>query len=188
MGPSFRKLDEQQIWEGHVVSVAVGKFEAPDGEPIEREIVHHPGAVVVVPIDGDEAVLVRQYRAPLDQELLEVPAGKRDVAGEPPEQTAHRELAEEVGMAADSMRLAANFWNSPGFCDEYTHLFIATDLTDIGRSAQGVEEHHMTIERVPLADVERLIASGDICDAKTIIGLMLARNSAGGLAGDHDRS
>ena len=184
MSPSFRKLGEERIWTGTVVSVGLGDFEAPDGEHLQREIVHHPGAVVVVPIDGDEAILVRQYRAPLEQDLLEIPAGKRDVAGEAPEQTAHRELAEEVGMAAESMRLAANFYNSPGFCDEYTHLFIATGLTDIGRSAQGVEEAHMTIERVRLADVDGLIASGEICDSKTIIGLLLARATIGENPGD----
>jgi len=175
MAPSFKKLSEEQIWEGHVVSVAVADFESPDGEVVEREIVHHPGAVVVVPIDGDEVVLVRQYRAPLDQDLLEIPAGKRDVDDESPEETAHRELAEEVGLQADSMILAANFYNSPGFCDEYTYLYLARGLTETPRSAQGVEEEHMTVERVSLSAVDELIATGQIRDAKTIIGLMLAR-------------
>lgn len=179
MGTPFRKLGEEEIWSGHVVTVAVGQFEAPDGEVIEREIVHHPGAVVVVPVDGDEVILVRQYRAPLNSDLLEIPAGKRDVAGEAPIETAHRELAEEIGMRADTVELLANFYNSPGFCDEYTHLFVATGLTEVGRDAQGVEEQHMTIERVPIGDVGDLIASGEICDSKTIIGLLLARDLLG---------
>jgi 8-oxo-dGTP pyrophosphatase MutT (NUDIX family) len=183
MSGSFRKLAERPIWEGHVVSVSVADFESPDGELLEREIVHHPGAVVVVPVDGEEALLVRQYRAALESDLLEVPAGKRDVAGEPPEQTAHRELAEEVGMAADSMILAARFYNSPGFTDEFTHLYLATGLTDVGRDAQGIEEQHMSVERVALAEVDGLIASGEICDAKTIIGLTLARRLLKGTPG-----
>jgi 8-oxo-dGTP pyrophosphatase MutT (NUDIX family) len=181
MSPTFRKIGEREIWSGAVVSVAEGEFEAPDGQRLSRDIVHHPGAVVVVPVDGDEVLLVRQYRAPLDAYLLELPAGKRDVAGEEPETTAHRELAEEVGMGAAKMELIANFYNSPGFCDEYTHLFMATGLTAVGRDAQGIEEEHMTIERMRLEAVGSLVSSGGIRDAKTIIGLLLARDLLEGI-------
>jgi ADP-ribose pyrophosphatase len=178
----FRRLGEDVRFSGTLVTVATATFEAPDGATFERDVVHHPGAVVVVPVldrpDGThEAVLVRQYRAAVDAELLEVPAGKRDVSGEPVETTAHRELEEEVGMKAGRLTKLAEFYNSPGFTDEHTFLFLATDLTPCATSAQGVEEQHMTVERVALDDVAGLVASGALVDAKSIIGLCLARQA-----------
>jgi ADP-ribose pyrophosphatase len=155
------------------MDLVVGEFFAPDGRRMERDIVHHPGAVAVVPIVGDEAVLVRQYRPALDAELLEIPAGIRDVDGEPLETTAARELAEEIGMRADRLDYLCAFYNAPGFSDERIHLFVGTGLTEVGRDAQGHEEEHMTIERVRLDDVPRLVASGELTDAKSIIGLLL---------------
>ena len=136
---------------------------------------HHPGAVVVVPVVDGDVILVRQYRAAIDRELLEVPAGKRDVFDEPVELTAHRELEEEVGMRAASMVKLAEFYNSPGFCDEHSFLFLATDLTPCATDFQGHEEQHMTIERVPLDSLADLVASGDLTDGKSIIALSLAR-------------
>jgi len=141
-------------------------------------VVHHPGAVSVVPLlDDGTVVLVRQYRAAVDRDLLEIPAGKRDVAGEAPELTAHRELAEEIGMQAGRLEQLAEFYNSPGFCDEHSFVFLARDLEPCGNSLQGVEEQHMTVEHVALADVPGLIASGELVDAKSIIGLSLAREA-----------
>jgi ADP-ribose pyrophosphatase len=164
------------VWRGTLVSAGTGTFVDPDGNEFERDVVHHPGAVVVVPVtpEGD-VILVRQYRAAIDAELLEVPAGKRDVTDEPVEVTAHRELEEEVGMRAASMVQMAEFYNSPGFCDEHSFLFLATDLTPCATAFQGHEEQHMTIERVPLDRIPALIASGDLVDAKSIVGLLLAR-------------
>ena len=174
----FRKLEERVVWQGSVVSAAVGRYEAPDGTVFERDLVPHPGAVVVVPVVGDGTVLlVRQYRSALDRELLELPAGKRDVAGEGPEVTAARELEEEVGMRAGRLEKLAEYYNSPGFCDEHSFLYMGLDLEPCATSFQGVEETHMTIERVALADVVSLVASGAIVDAKTIIGLCLAREA-----------
>jgi ADP-ribose pyrophosphatase len=173
---SFRKLGEQTQWTGTLVSAGLGTFVDPDGNEFERDVVHHPGAVVVVPVTDDgEVVLVRQYRAAIDRELLEIPAGKRDVADEPVELTAARELEEEVGMRAASMVRLAEFYNSPGFCDEHSFLFLATGLTPCATSFQGQEEQHMTIEQVPLDAVPGLIASGELVDAKSIVGLLLAR-------------
>ena len=90
---------------------------------------------------------------PSTTHLLEIPAGKRDVAGEAPEVTAGRELAEEVGLRAGRLELLAEFYNSAGFCDEHSCVFLATDLTEVATDLQGVEEEHMTIERIALADV-----------------------------------
>ena len=171
----FRKLDERIVWSGTLVSAGTGTFVDPDGNEFERDVVHHPGAVVVVPVIDGDVILVRQYRAAIDGELLEVPAGKRDVTDEPVELTAHRELEEEVGMRAGSMVKLAEFYNSPGFCDEHSFLFLATDLTPCDTSFQGHEEQHMIIERVPLQSVPDLIASGELVDGKSIIALCLAR-------------
>jgi len=172
----FRKLTEREAFAGHVFRVAVADFESPDGEAFQREIVRHPGAVSVVPVDGSEAILVRQYRAAVDRDLLEIPAGKRDVAGEPPETTARRELEEEIGMRAGRVEELAELYMTPGFSDEVMTIFLASDLETTAVQAHGVEEQYMTIERVALADVPGLIAAGEIADAKSIIGLLLARD------------
>jgi ADP-ribose pyrophosphatase len=183
--PRFRKLAERIVFRGSLIAVAEATFEAPDGDTFTRDVVHHPGAVDVVPVldDGDgryTVVMVRQYRAAVDKELLEIPAGKRDVADEPVEVTAGRELEEEIGMRAGRLELLGHFLNSPGFCDEESYLFLARELTPCASSAQGVEEQHMTIEHVALEAVPDLIASGDLADAKSIIGLLMARERLGG--------
>ena len=177
----FRKVDESQLTSGPVISLALARFTAPDGSPFERQVVHHPGAVVVVPLlDNGRVMLVRQFRAAVEAELLELPAGKRDVDGEAPEVTAARELAEEVGLRPGRLHRLARFYNSPGFSDELSHLFLAEDLEACDRAPAGIEEGHMSTEEVDLADVPRLIAAGDIIDAKTIIGLALTREHLAG--------
>ena len=132
----------------------------------------------MVPVvdEGTAVLLVRQYRAPLDASLLEIPAGLRDVDGEPPAETARRELVEEVGMRAGRIEKLCAFHNSPGFCDEVVHVFAAFDLEPCDRDLQGIEEQHMTVERVALEAVPGLVTSGAITDAKTVIGLSLVRD------------
>jgi ADP-ribose pyrophosphatase len=121
--------------------------------------------------------MVRQYRAAIDDDLLEIPAGKRDVEGEPPEETARRELEEEVGMRAGRLQKLAEFYNSPGFSDEHSYVFLALDLEASQVSAHSPEEKEMTVERVALDEVPMLIKSGRLLDAKSIIGLCLARDA-----------
>jgi ADP-ribose diphosphatase len=177
----FRKLAEREVYTGSLISVGVGTFETPDGERFERDIVHHPGAVSIVPAvdEGTAVLMVRQYRAAIDMDLLEIPAGKRDVTDEPPEQTARRELEEEVGMRAGRLEKLAEFYNSPGFSDEHSFVYLGLDLEVSKSSLQGPEEQHMTVERVPMDAVPELVASGRIVDAKSIIGLLLARDALG---------
>jgi 8-oxo-dGTP pyrophosphatase MutT (NUDIX family) len=172
--PAFRKLGERPIYDGYVINVVVGEFEAPDGQRLDRDIVHHPGAVSVVALDGDEVIFVKQFRAALNSYLLELPAGKRDVAGEPPEVTAGRELIEEVGMRAGNLVEIAQFYNSVGFSDEYSFVYLATDLEPVESSADGIEEEFMSIERHKLSDCPSLIDDHSITDGKTIIGVMRA--------------
>ena len=179
MASGFTKGPEQVIYDGHVIQVATGEFTAPDGRVVQRDLVHHPGAVAIVPILGDEVILVRQFRAALGDLLLEIPAGKRDVDGEPPELCAKRELAEEIGYAAGVLTPLARFYNSAGFCDELTHVFLGTDLMPVANNAQGLEEEFMTIEHHHLDTIPFLIASGELQDAKTVIGLLTALRQLG---------
>jgi ADP-ribose pyrophosphatase len=170
----FRVVASETLCDAGFLSLARLRVEG-HGEEFDRHVVHHPGAVVVVPVIGVDALLVRQWRVATGQALLEVPAGKRDVAGEPPAATANRELEEEIGYVAGKLEPLSEFYNSPGFCDEYTHLFLATELEERARAAVSHEEAAMTIERVPLARIDDLIARRELVDAKSIIGLLLAR-------------
>src|SRR5262245_2256020 len=140
MAAGFRRVGEREVHRGWRITTAVGTYEAPTGERFDRDIVHHPGAVSAVPVtdEGTVAILVRQYRAVVDQELLEIPAGVRDVEGEPPEMTARRELEEEIGMRAGRLEKLAEFYNSPGFSDEHSWVYLALDLQPATRSAHGI--------------------------------------------------
>jgi 8-oxo-dGDP phosphatase len=176
----FHREGERLIHQGRRVSLTMGTFVSPDGERFEREILHHPGAVSVVPLEADESVLlVRQYRAPLDRDLLEIPAGLRDVDGEALEVTANRELGEEVGRRAGELVLLAEFHNSAGFSDEASFVFLGTDLQPVDQQLQGIEEQHLTIEQIPLVDTAGMIERREITDAKSIIGLTLTLRRLG---------
>jgi 8-oxo-dGTP pyrophosphatase MutT (NUDIX family) len=169
----FRLVGERTVWAGERISIAVADVEGPGGERFEREMVHHPGAVAVVPLHDDGTItLVRQYRFALDRMVWEIPAGLRDVAGEPTELTAARELAEEAGLAAAEMRHLLSFHNSPGFSDEMLHIYVATVLTSVPDDRQGPEEQHMTVDRVPVAEALAMVDDGRITDAKTVIALL----------------
>jgi ADP-ribose pyrophosphatase len=175
----FRRVGEREVYAGHIWRVVVGTFEGPDGTTFERDIVRSPGAVGVVPVLFDpegtpSVVLVRQYRATLDTVITEIPAGMRDVPGEPPETTARRELAEEVGLAAGHLELLTVFTNSAGMTDATTHVYLATGLTRVPSAAHGPEEEAMAVLQVSMADALADVDSGTITDAKTVIGLLLA--------------
>lgn len=186
----FQPLGETEQHRALRFSVWRARFRGPDGVELERDVVRHPGAVAVLPLHDDDTItMVRQYRAALDDHLWEIPAGIRDVAGEPDEVTARRELQEEVGLAAGRLVPLARFHNSPGFCDEDVQIFLATDLTDIGRTPHGVEEQVMQIERLAVTEVEAMVDDGRITDAKTMIAVrtLLATVARDGAAETGDR-
>jgi len=170
----FARVSEREIHRGFVITLVEGHFLTPEGQSISRDIVRHPGAVAVVPIDGDEVVLVRQFRAAVGREILEIPAGKLDVDGEAPDAAAVRELEEEVGFTTPHLTHLSSFFNSVGFSDEYSHVYLATDLVPVPTDRQGPEEAHMAVERLPVGEVAAAITDGRIEDAKTIIGLLAA--------------
>lgn len=175
--PGFRHLGDDIVHQGHVFDVAVARFVADDGHEFQRDVVRHPGAVGVLPLHDDGTVtLVRQYRGPIDSDLLEIPAGICDVDGEEPATTAGRELAEEVGLAADDFELLTSFHTAAGNSDELVHVFLATGLREVANDLQGPEEQAMSVERRSLDYLVGAIERGELSDAKTVIGvLMVAR-------------
>src|SRR5215210_3081848 len=139
-------LSSREIHRGRILTVRVDEIELESGHSVRREVVEHPGAVVIVPIDGDGRVLwVKQYRYAAGRALLELPAGTLE-QGEEPEATARRELPEETGFAASDWQRIGGFYSAPGFCTEYLHAYSATDLRP--ETAPGDEDED--IEVVPL--------------------------------------
>ncbi len=183
---SFRSLASQHAYRGFS-SVRIDTIAGPHGE-FTREVVEHPDAVAVVALDGSGRVaLVRQYRHPLAATLLELPAGTLDVAGESPEAAAHRELAEEVGLAADELVPLGAIWNSAGWSDERTHLYLAPSTRAIERPPGFVaedEEAVMVVEWHELDELVEAARAGTIEDAKTVIGVLRAHAVIDGDEGD----
>lgn len=172
----FRHLGDEEVVRLARLRVVRGRFAAPDGTEFQRDVTRHQPVVAMVPLlDDGTVVLVRQYRGPIDAEILEIPAGLCDVDGEDPLETAARELQEEAGLAAGSLELVAGFHPAAGFADQFVRLYLATDLREVADAREGIEEQHLTVERVHLDDVPELISTGRIVDGKTIIGLLLAR-------------
>jgi 8-oxo-dGTP pyrophosphatase MutT (NUDIX family) len=174
---TFRIVGERPAWQGRRIRVAVVEVEGPDGDRFGREIVHHPGAVAMVPLHDDGTVtLIRQFRVAVGDAMWEIPAGMRDVADEPTQETAQRELAEEVGLRAGRLVHVARFHNSVGFSDEAVVIYLATDLSEVPDDRQEAEEQHMHVERLPFETALAMVDDGRITDAKTVIALLtLAR-------------
>jgi 8-oxo-dGTP pyrophosphatase MutT (NUDIX family) len=168
----MERIESKTVYEGRIASVRVDRFRHADGSTAEREIVAHPGAVAVIAHDGEALYLVRQPREAVGEDaLLELPAGKLDVEGETPLECARRELVEEVGVEADHWRQLKRIYTSPGFAEELVHIFLATGLREVEATPDA--EERLEVERVPLAELERVI--GECMDSKTLIGLYLLK-------------
>jgi 8-oxo-dGTP pyrophosphatase MutT (NUDIX family) len=175
--PGFRRVSEEELLRAWLFKVDRFHLLDPDGHAFDRFVIRHPGAVTVVPVHDDGTVtLVRQYRAAVDDMVLEIPAGTRDKAGESEEATARRELMEEAGLVAAHWERLVGTWNTPGVSDQHTSIFLATGLTVVESSPQGVEEGFLTVERIALADLDELIADGSLKDETTLLGLIMARD------------
>lgn len=160
----------RRIYEGRIISVRVDVVELPDGTQTEREIVEHAPAIVVVPVDAEGRIhLVRQFRKPVEDWVLELPAGSVD-DGEEPEAAARRELAEEIGMAAAVWTGLGGFYSAPGFCSEYLHLFLAEGLTE--HRLEGDDDEDIEVVPVPAEEARRLIETNEIKDAKSVAGIL----------------
>lgn len=179
-------LSTEQVFDGKVVKVFLDDVRLPDGRTVTWERVEHPGAVGMVPLTEDGSVLmVKQYRHAVRGVLLEIPAGKLD-QGEDPWECVRRELGEEVGMKAADTVLLAEFYNSPGYSDERFFLYLCRGLA---RAACEPEpDEFLDVIEVPLGEGLALIADGRVRDAKSIIGLTLARAYLGGETGPFDEA
>ncbi len=167
-----RILSSEYAYEGRVIKLRVDQVELPDGRHTIREVMEHPGAAVIVPIESDGTVrLVRQYRDAIGKQLLEVPAGKLD-PGEEPEHCARRELQEELGLAAGRLTPLTSFYSSPGFCDEILHVFLAEGLSPEVGVGEGDHEEFIEPVNRPLEPLDELLA--ELRDGKSIIGILLA--------------
>jgi 8-oxo-dGTP pyrophosphatase MutT (NUDIX family) len=172
MSSRFERLRTKTNYEGKIFTVLEETFRHEDGEESAREIVRHQGAVGVVAHDGERIYLVRQPREAIGvPDLLELPAGKLDVEGEEPLETAKRELAEEIGKAAEHWEHLHSFYTSPGFTDEECHIYLATGLSDA--EAETDEHERIDIEIRPLTELDALI--DEVRDSKTLIGLLELR-------------
>lgn len=171
-----QRLARRPLFEGRIVRLSVDRVRLPNGNEVELELIRHPGAAAVVPVDESGAVLlVRQYRYAAGGWLLEVPAGKLD-RSEAPERCAARELEEETGYRADALVPMGCIWTTPGFTDERIWLFLATGLERTQTAHQPDEV--MTLERVPLTRAVEMAARGEIADAKSICALLRAPHFA----------
>lgn len=159
------------------LSVTERTIEAPDGATFSRFVIEHPGAVAVVPLIGDDVVLLHQYRAAAGEQILEIPAGRLDISGEQREAAARRELQEETGFVAEELSHLTDLWTAVGFTNERISIFLAEEVEVGHRSPVGPEEAHAEIVRMPFGEALELVTSGEIADAKTAIGLLLAANA-----------
>jgi 8-oxo-dGTP pyrophosphatase MutT (NUDIX family) len=173
--PSFERISAETVFEGRIFRLVRARFRHADGDEVERENVEHGGAVGIVVHDDEDLWLVRQPReAIMRDDVLEIPAGRLDVEGEAPEEAARRELAEELGLAAEHWSHMKTYYSSAGFTNEELHLYLATGLRQVQRP-ETEEDERIEIVRWPLADLDGAI---DACvDAKTLIGLLLLRRS-----------
>jgi len=164
---------------GRIVTVRQDTVVLPDGSTVVREVVEHPGAVAILALDADEQVLmIRQYRHPAAATLWEIPAGLRDVAGEPLLETARRELLEEAGCRAGRWDVLADYLPSPGITTERLRVFLARDLTLVAADQREYvrqdEEAYLTVAWVPLAEAVRRVLAGELHNGVAIVGILTA--------------
>ena len=167
-----KKLNSKQIFDGKVVKLYVDDVELPDGKKAIREIVRHPGAVCVIPIDSDEnVIMIKQFRYPFSEVLLEVPAGKLE-PNENPLEAVKRELEEESGVVADNVEYIGTMYTTVAILDEKIHMYLATDLAY--KSAHPDDGEFLEVEKIPLKTLVEMVMNGEIPDSKTQIAILKA--------------
>jgi len=183
--PEFELIDGSVQWQGRVIGAGQARYRYADGEEVSRDKVWHPGAVGILAVDDTYVWLCRQPREAAGLVAsLEVPAGKRDVPGEPPLETAKRELVEEVGKDAAAWRELFSFYSSPGFSDERVWLYLATELSDAPGGAAPDDDERLEIVPWPLDRLEEAITESE--DAKTLIALLWLATSRRARSRDAD--
>ena len=166
-------IETRRIYEGRIISVRVDTVRLPNGRSATREIVEHSHAVCIVPVDEDgKVLLVRQYRKPAEEALLEVPAGGVE-EDEVSEDAVLRELQEEIGYTAGNLQHLSSFWVAPGWATEFMHAYLATDLTPSRLEAD--EDENIEVVRLPFEEAVAMFKTGEIKDGKTIASMLLAQ-------------
>lgn len=167
-----KQLSSKQIFDGVVVKLYVDEIELPNGKKSIREVVRHPGAVCVLPIDEDgNAIMVKQFRYPFGDVLLEVPAGKLE-PDEDPYDAALRELEEETGAVASRVEYIGSMYTTVAFTNEKIYMYLATGITY--KEAHPDEGEFVEVHKVPLADLVKMVMDGEIKDSKTQISILKA--------------
>ena len=162
-----KTLESTTIFEGKIMTILLDKAELPNGNVAGREVCVHPGGVGVLPLEADGTVtLVRQYRYPFHELVLEIPAGKLDHGAEDQELAARRELSEETGLEAGEMIYLGKLYASPGFCTEVLHMYLARDLKQA--DCHPDEDEFLDIVKMPFDQLLEQVMSGEIADAKTV--------------------
>ena len=173
----FETLQSRNIFKGKAIKVWLDRVLYPDGRQMEIEVIHHPGAVTILPVD-DKGIIwfVRQYRHPAGQMLLELPAGTLE-PGEPPEVTAAREIREEIGMSAEKLTPLRSFFVAPGYSDEFMHTYLAEGLSP---DPLGLDDgEFLNVEKYTIEETYAMFDNGEFIDAKTIAVLAITRQKLG---------
>lgn len=171
-----RLSDRRRVFDGLIIHVDHMTALLPNGKTAPREVAVHMGASAVVPVDGEGNVyLVRQFRAPLEKVTLEIPAGKLDKPGEDRLEAAKRELREETGFSAEGWTKLTDMATTPGFCTEVISIYLATNLR--AGETDFDEDEFLNLVKMPLDEAAEAVARGEICDSKTIAGILLAERT-----------
>jgi ADP-ribose pyrophosphatase len=173
-------VERRIIHRGRFMNFRIDTIEDPQGKRHTREVVEHPGAVCIIPVLGDDVLMVRQWRTPVEQVVLELPAGTLDRtpdgSTEDPDLAAPRELGEETGYQAERWRVLGRFWTGPGFTQEEMHLYLATDLRPVDDYRGPDVDEYLDLVRMPWREAVAEAEAGRMRDAKTLVGLLwLAR-------------
>lgn len=163
-----------RILDADFLAVDERQIRTPDGSVINRIVISHPGAVAVVPLIDDDIILIEQYRAAADALILEIPAGKLEQTDDDRIRAAGRELREETGYVAGSIEHLTEIWPAVGYSNEVITILIATELEKHEPAPDGAEERAATVHRIPFAEAVKRVVSGDITDAKTVAGILIA--------------
>lgn len=165
-----KTLSSKFIYRGRAINLRIDTVQTEDNRQTTREIVEHSECVSIIAVDADDNILlVKQYRQAVEKELLEIPAGGID-PGEDPETAVRREMREETGYSPKTVQRLNGFYSAPGYCTEYLYLYLATDL--VYDPLEAEDTAGIQLIRVPISQITDVIASGSICDAKTIAGLL----------------